>query len=119
MGRLVSGRFTTAKTEGRCWLSHLRSHTQPDRCRSEGEERGTRGVATLDNLLKANTDDVFIKLLMARAYEGLKEMDRAEGLMKEVASYGLGSVPASIARRYVKRKGGSGGATTDGARSPT
>lgn len=54
--------------------------------------------AALEHLSRANTDDVFIKLLLARAHDGLGDRAAAEKLMKEIASYTLGSVPSSIAR---------------------
>lgn len=60
------------------------------------EKRDFKGA--LEHLKQANTDDVFIKLLMARAHAGLNERASADKLMKEVASYTLGSVPSSIAR---------------------
>lgn len=55
-------------------------------------------TAALEHLRQANTDDVFIKLMMARAYLGLNEREPAIKLMKEIAAYTLGSVPSSIAR---------------------
>jgi tetratricopeptide (TPR) repeat protein len=54
--------------------------------------------SALDHLKKASTDDMFIKLLLARAYSALGEKAAAEKFMKEIANYTLGSVPASIAR---------------------
>lgn len=60
------------------------------------EKRDFKGA--LDHLKQANTDDVFIKLMMARALAGLNERASAEKLMKEIAGYTLGSVPSSIAR---------------------
>ncbi len=60
------------------------------------EKRDFKGA--LENLRQANTEDVFIKLMMARAHAGLNERTSAEKLMKEIASYTLGSVPSSIAR---------------------
>ncbi len=54
--------------------------------------------AALEHLKQANTDDIFIKLLLARAHDGLGDRAAAEKLMKEIAGYTLGSVPSSIAR---------------------
>lgn len=55
-------------------------------------------AGALENLKQANTDDVFIKLLMARAHVGLGERADAEKLMQEIARYTVGSVSSSIAR---------------------
>ncbi len=60
------------------------------------EKRDFKGA--LDHLRQANTDDVFIKLLIARAYAGLNDRASAARLMNEIAGYTLGSVPSSIAR---------------------
>ncbi len=60
------------------------------------EKRDFAGA--LEHLKQANTEDVFIKLLTARAYIGLNDLAVAERLMKEIAGYTLGSVPSSIAR---------------------
>jgi len=62
----------------------------------------------LDHLRQSYPDDVFTKLLMARAYVGLNEVANAEKLMKEIARYTVGSVSSSIARpqalRWLKAK---------------
>ncbi len=57
----------------------------------------------LEHLHQAYPDDVFHKLLMARAYLGLNERANAEKLMKEIAHYTLGSVACSIARPQALR----------------
>ena len=54
--------------------------------------------AALEHLKQANTDDIFIKLMIARAHDGLGDHAGAEKFMKEIAGYTLGSVPSSIAR---------------------
>ncbi|MDQ3256263.1 MAG: tetratricopeptide repeat protein [Acidobacteriota bacterium] len=59
--------------------------------------------SALEHFKQANTEDVFIKLLMARAHLGLSERPPAEKLMKEIAGYTLGSVPSSIARSEALR----------------
>ena len=65
--------------------------------------------AALEHLKQANTEDIFIKLLLARAHAGLGERAAAEKLMKGIAGYTLGSVPSSIARpealRWLKDNG--------------
>lgn len=60
------------------------------------EKRDFKGA--LEHLKLANTEDVFIKLLMARAHAGLNDRPNATKLMNEIAGYTLGSVPSSIAR---------------------
>ncbi len=60
------------------------------------EKRDFKGA--LEHLKQANTEDVFIKLLMARAHAGLNDRASATKLMNEIAGYTLGSVPSSIAR---------------------
>ncbi|CAN5449272.1 hypothetical protein BH20ACI3_BH20ACI3_21330 [soil metagenome] len=60
------------------------------------EKRDFKGA--LEHLKQANTEDVFIKLLLARAYAGLNDRKSAAKLMNEIAGYTLGSVPSSIAR---------------------
>lgn len=65
-------------------------------------EKGDHSGA-LVHLKQASTDDVFIKLLMARAYEKLDDRASAEKLMREIAGYTLGSVPSSIARPQALR----------------
>jgi tetratricopeptide (TPR) repeat protein len=64
-------------------------------------------AGALENLRQANTDDVFIKLLMARAHIGLGERANAEKLMLDIARYTVGSVSSSIARpealRWLRR----------------
>jgi len=60
------------------------------------EKRDFNGA--LEHLKQSNTEDVFIKLLIARAYAGLNDRANAAKLMNEIASYTLGSVPSSIAR---------------------
>ena len=64
--------------------------------------------SALEHLKQANTEDLFIKLLLARAYAGLGDRASVEKLMKEIANYTLGSVPSSIARpealRWLKQK---------------
>lgn len=60
------------------------------------EKRDFKGA--LEHLKQANTEDVFIKLLMARAHAGLNDRASAAKLMNEIAGYTLGSVPSSIAR---------------------
>ncbi len=60
------------------------------------EKRDYKGA--LEHLKQANADDIFIKLLLARAHDGLGDRASAERLMKEIAGYTLGSVPSSIAR---------------------
>lgn len=71
------------------------------------EKREYEGA--LGALLLANTDDVFIKLLLARAHQGLGDNDIAYTLMQEIADYTLGSVASSIARpqalRWLAEKG--------------
>lgn len=57
----------------------------------------------LEHLKQANKDDVFIKLLMARAELRLNEPADAEKLMKEIAHYTVGSVSSSIARPQALR----------------
>ena len=59
--------------------------------------------AALEHLKQTNTDDVFNKLLLARAHLGLHEREPAIKLMKEIAVYTLGSVPSSIARPQALR----------------
>lgn len=59
--------------------------------------------AALEHISQASTDDVFIKLMLARAHLGLNEREPAIKLMKEIADYTLGSVPASIARPQAVR----------------
>ena len=60
------------------------------------EKRDFKGA--LEHLKQANTEDVFIKLLTARAHAGLNDRASAAKLMNEIAGYTLGSVPSSIAR---------------------
>ena len=57
----------------------------------------------LEHFRQAYPDDVFIKLLMARAHLGLNERTTAEKLMKEIAHYTVGSVSSSIARPQALR----------------
>lgn len=57
----------------------------------------------LEHLSQANTDDVFIKLLMARAHLALNERASAEKLMKDIARFTVGSVSSSIARPQALR----------------
>lgn len=57
----------------------------------------------LEHLSQANTNDVFIKLLMARAHLALNERASAEKLMKDIARFTVGSVSSSIARPQALR----------------
>ncbi len=59
--------------------------------------------SALEHLKQANTEDIYIKLLLARAYDGAGDRASAEKLMREIANYTLGSVPSSIARPYALR----------------
>lgn len=112
-GRMLAriGEYDAAMEHAEWIRAALEKHGNPNQNYAESHqyltgyillEKGDHAGA-LAHLKKANTDDVFIKLLMARAHDGLNERDRAEQLMKEVANYGLGSVPASIARREATR----------------
>ncbi|MCA1632504.1 MAG: tetratricopeptide repeat protein [Acidobacteria bacterium] len=71
------------------------------------EKRDYKGA--LEHLKQASTDDVFIKLLTARAYAGSGDPAAAGKLMREIAGHTLGSVPSSIARpqalRWLKDNG--------------